>query len=65
MLKIPRFMEEYANYMKKELSGNPLLNKHVKVNWIAGIDEALALYERGLITVWEAMSKIGTNRYYG
>lgn len=63
MLKIPRFMKEYANYMKRELAENDLMNGNIKSEWINGIDDALARYERGLISVWEAMSKIGYGKY--
>lgn len=37
MLKIPRFMKEYANYMKKQLAENDLMDGKVKSEWINGL----------------------------
>ena len=63
MLKIPRFMKEYASYMRRKLEENPLLHEKTKKEWLSGIDDALSLYKQGFISVWEAMSKIGSGEY--
>ena len=63
MLKVPRFMREYASYMRKYVIENKLLHEKTKSEWLNGIDDALTNYKMGVITVWEAMSMIGSGEY--
>lgn len=57
MLKIPRFMKEYASYQKKFIEKN-VLNKESGKRSIERIDMTLRHYELGLLTVTEAMDLI-------
>ncbi len=57
MLKVPRFMKEYANYRKRFIKDN-VLNKESMVESIYRIDEVLSAYKNGIITVTEAMQEI-------
>lgn len=57
MLKVPRFMKEYANYRKKFIKDN-VLNKESMVESIYRIDKVLSAYKNGIITVTEAMQEI-------
>lgn len=57
MLKVPRFMKEYANYRKRFIKDN-VLNKELMVESIYRIDEVLSAYKNGIITVTEAMQEI-------
>ena len=58
MIKIPRFMKEYASYTKKAVFNSELMNDEIKQKAIKKIDKALQLTERGLITIDEGMSLI-------
>ena len=57
MLKVPRFMREYANYRKEEIK-NHVVNDGLKACSIEQIDKAVKCYERGLFTVDETMELI-------
>ena len=65
MLKIPRFLKEYANFKKKELSENKLLDKRTVEEWIDTIDNTLRLYPLDLMSLTEAMDYIGHGEYIG
>lgn len=58
MVKIPRFMKEYANYTKQSISNSELMKKGNKEKAIVKIDKALQLTEKGLITIDEGMKSI-------
>ena len=58
MVKIPRFMKEYANYTKKSILNSELMNDEIKQKAIKNIDRALHLTENGLITIDEGMKLI-------
>lgn len=55
---IPRFMREYASYQRKKIASSELMLEPVKKEMAKGIDMALKLYERRMITVDEAMTMI-------
>ena len=57
MLKVPRFMKEYANYRKRFIKDN-VLNKESMVESIYRIDKVLSAYKNGIIPVTEAMQEI-------
>ena len=57
MLKVPRFMKEYANYRKRFIKDN-VLNKESMVESIYRFDKVLSAYKNGIITVTEAMQEI-------
>ena len=58
MVKIPRFMKEYASYTKKAVFNSELMNDEIKQKAIKNIDRALNLTEMGLITIDEGMRLI-------
>ena len=58
MVKIPRFMKEYASYTKKSIFNSELMMDEIKQKAIAKIDKALQLMENGLITIDEGMKLI-------
>ena len=58
MVKIPRFMKEYANYTKQSISNSELMKKGNKEKAIVKIEKALQLTEKGLITIDEGMKSI-------
>lgn len=60
MLKIPRFMREYANYEIKCYQSNKLMRPEAKEIYINAISGAVKDYQKGLITVEETM-RIITN----
>ena len=57
MLKVPRFMKEYAKYRKEEIK-NHVVNDALQVCSIDQIDKAVKCYERGLFTVRETIELI-------
>ena len=57
MLKVPRFMKEYANHRKEEIKHH-VVNKELITCSIDQIDKAVKCYEKGLLTVEEAMTMI-------
>ena len=58
MVKIPRFMKEYASYTKKSIFNSELMMDEIKQKAIVKIDKALQLTEKGLITIDEGMKLI-------
>lgn len=58
MVKIPRFMKEYASYAKRSILNSGLMEKEVKDKAVAVVDKALQLTERGFITIDEGMGLI-------
>ena len=58
MVKIPRFMKEYANYTKKAVFNSELMNDEIKQKAIKKIDRALHLAKNSFITIDEGMSLI-------
>lgn len=57
MIKVPRFMEEYASYRKDDIKNHILNEEYVKSS-IEQIDRVLKIYKKGLITLEEAMEFI-------
>lgn len=58
MNKVPRFMKEYANFQKQSICNGELIKQDIKDKATENVDKALRIYERGLITVDEAMKLI-------
>ena len=58
MVKIPRFIKEYASYTKKSVFNSKSMNDEIKQKSIKNIDKALHLTEKGLITIDEGMKLI-------
>ena len=58
MVKIPRFMKEYASYTKQSISNCELMKKEIKEKAIIKVDKTLQLTEKGLITIDEGMKSI-------
>ena len=58
MVKIPRFMKEYANYTKQSIFNCELMKPEIKEKAITKIDNALRVTEKGLITIDEGMKSI-------
>ena len=58
MVKIPRFMKEYASYTKQSISNSNFMKKEIKEKAIAKVNKALQLTEKGLITIDEGMESI-------
>lgn len=55
MLKLPRFVKEFAGYQKKQIKQNEYMNKGTKQEMISRVEKAVAMAEQGLITVNECM----------
>ena len=55
MNKIPRFMREYASFAKKGVDQCGLMKESKREEIRQRIDKALSFYQRGKITVGEAM----------
>ena len=53
-----RFIKEYANYQMKNYKQNTLMQKKYKDEKISKINKALAMREKGFITVDEAIKVI-------
>ena len=58
MIKIPRFMKEYAIYTKQSISNCELMKPEIKEKAITKIDNVLRATEKGLITIDEGMKSI-------
>ena len=58
MVKIPRFMKEYANYTKKAIFNSEVMNDEIKQKGIKNIDRALRLTKNNFITTDEGMKLI-------
>lgn len=67
MIKVPRFMKEYANNIKKTAKENKKrlnhINDEVWNNTINQADRIVSLYERGMITEPEAMRMLAELPY--
>ena len=53
MIKLPRFIKEYKNYMIKCLKENDLMQDCLKDVQMARIEKAYGCLERGLISIHE------------
>ena len=60
MNKVPRFMKEYRNYQRKCVEKSPM-KKELKENGMKEIDRIIKSYERGFITIDEAMCLLSGN----
>ena len=58
MVKIPRFMKEYANYTKKSILNSELMNDEIKQKAIKNIDRSLHLTKNNFITIDDGMKLI-------
>lgn len=58
MNKIPRFMKEYANYQISSIQGYDLMQEKFKTYGIDNVRRVLRNFEKGLITVEEAMDNV-------
>lgn len=50
-----RFIKEYANYQKKQIENNILMQEEKKMEALKSIEKAVNAREKGLITVDETM----------
>lgn len=55
MLKLPRFVKEFASYQVKRITINELMDKETKEEMICKIEKAVHLLEQGMITIEECM----------
>lgn len=55
MLKLPRFVKEFAGYQKKQIKENEYMDKETKQEIIRRIEKAVRLLEQGMITIEECM----------
>ena len=55
MLKLPRFVKEFAGYQKKQIKENEYMDKEIKKELISRIEKAVCLLEQGMITIEECM----------
>ena len=55
MLKLPRFVKEFASYQVKRITINELMNKETKQEIIRRIEKAVSMAGYGLITISECM----------
>lgn len=60
MLKAPRFMKEYASYRKKEYE---VFGGVTYADFVEKIDRVVTQYERGFITIDEAMKLIQETKF--
>ena len=51
-------MKEYANFQKQSICNGELIKQEIKDKATENVDQALRIYERGLITINEAMKLI-------
>lgn len=58
MVKLPRFVKEFASYQVKRITINELMDKETKEEMICKIEKAVSMAENGLITVDECMQII-------
>lgn len=56
--RMERFIKEYANYRKNDITKNELMKKEYKINSIDTINKVLKLKDKGLITTNEAIKII-------
>lgn len=57
-MKTPRFLTEFASWQKKQFQGNELMRPEIKAYGLKEIETALQLYERGMLTIHEAVDTI-------
>lgn len=57
MVKIPRFIREYANEKRRMINALPIESER-KTEYLKAVDGAERAYGRGLITIDEAMKMI-------
>lgn len=57
-IKAPRFLREYASYCIREVKGCDYFEDEVIADKVDRINFVVNTYERGLITVHEAMDMI-------
>lgn len=55
MVKLPRFVKEFAGYQKKQIKENEYMDKETKQEIIRRIEKAVHLLEQGMITIEECM----------
>ena len=55
MVKLPRFVKEFASYQRKQIKENEYMNKEIKKELTARIEKAVCLLEQGMITIEECM----------
>lgn len=55
MVKLPKFLTEYAEYEKERFFGYPLMKEEYKTEAVVRIAKAVQAAEQGLITIHEAM----------
>lgn len=53
-----QFIADYANYKTDEIRGNKLMQDHIKQDALIKIDNAVADFYNGFITVDECILKI-------
>ena len=58
MVKIPRFIKEYASYTKKSIFNSDLMMDEIKQKAIKKVDRALYLTKNNFITIDEGMRLI-------
>ena len=54
----PRFIGEFANYQRREIAINDLMQPDIKTEALNHIDGTLKAYKKGLITVSETMNML-------
>lgn len=59
-MKAPRFMTEYANYIKRAVLDHKSVDDAVKQLAVNRVDEAVRDYTRGMICLVDAMDSIGS-----
>ena len=63
MQKVPRFLKEYAAHQKRRFKGVALLKDCHETDCINRINNAITLYQRGAITIDEAVRIINNAGY--
>ena len=60
MNNVPRFAREFAQYRKKAILNNELMQEQYKEEMIKRIDSAIEFLQVGLMTSCEAMREIAS-----
>ena len=55
MIKLPRFVKEFASYKVKRITINELMDKETKEEMICKIEKVVSMVGYGLITISECM----------
>ena len=58
MNTIPRFMNEYASYKRKQVNARQMFTEQERQELCSTIDRCLSAYARGLMTVDGVMRKM-------